>query len=372
MKLSFSLPQSRLERKPLSNMTVVQNLSGFNGRVQKEFNCHPVRMYMGPYDQNRNLKLNVQLPGSSLDFEKYTEFSHSGDQCFEFVLKKYGALDILNKIDSYCILNKIDKEIFDDPISEVSDDDSNDRKNYTCHLGDCKIPCPCPQCYSDLPQCNRHRMKHEALFDEKHDAISIRTSEEFCLDQNFFKNSYVIRYSGIPIDCMQCKEDLLSHHSYHFEYHEKCRFCKPSWFKYKAKNAQELRSLSQEEKNYFKRVCPFCDKQFITASHVKKHTSYEHNNGKIDCDFCEKRFSSQQAKKYHERICHSQTRSKVTCDQCQSTFSSHHNLLAHQNNVHIGKRCVSCPKCEKTFKQAKNMRAHMSHVHDIDQQTEKY
>ena len=79
------------------------------------------------------------------------------------------------------------------------------------------------------------------------------------------------------------------HHCYHFQYHEKCRFCKPSWYKYKAKSEAQLRTLEKEERDYFKRVCPICDKQFITASHMKKHIKYEHEGEKYKCDFCSTR-----------------------------------------------------------------------------------
>ena len=58
---------------------------------------------MGPYDQNENLKLSIQLPKSNLDYKSYTEFSHSGDECFEFSLKSYEKHAKHNKIDAYNI-----------------------------------------------------------------------------------------------------------------------------------------------------------------------------------------------------------------------------------------------------------------------------
>ena len=44
-------------------------MSGFQARVQTEYNKHPVGMYMGPYDQNKNLELKIQLPDSNLNFK---------------------------------------------------------------------------------------------------------------------------------------------------------------------------------------------------------------------------------------------------------------------------------------------------------------
>jgi hypothetical protein len=324
---------------------------------------------MGPYDQNRNLKLNIQLPDSDLDFESYTEFNHDGDECFVFALKSYKSSDDLEKIDAYQIVAKI-KDLEDSDAD--SDDDENEVKMYSCQFGNCKIPCPCPLCHLDSTQCAEHKLKHQSLFDENKDSISIKSSEYFCEDKTFFKKSLILKFSGIPLSCKKCKQDLLYHDCYHFEYHEKCRFCKKSWFKYKAKTEEELKDLEKQEMDYFKRVCPYCDKQFITASHVKKHIDYEHNHVKFNCGTCNKTFNSQQAKTYHEKVKHSPTESVVQCDVCKQKFGSDVNLKSHLKYVHSGERKESCHRCDATFKQKKNLRAHLANVHDIDQMTEKY
>ena len=49
-----------------------------------EYNFHPVGQYMGPYDQNKKLKLSAQLPKSNLDFKTYTEFSHDSGKCYAY------------------------------------------------------------------------------------------------------------------------------------------------------------------------------------------------------------------------------------------------------------------------------------------------
>ena len=70
--LTLSFPESRSSRQA-SHMEINENMVGFHGRVQKEYNAHPVGKYMGPYDQNKKLELKIQLPDSNLDFRKYTE-----------------------------------------------------------------------------------------------------------------------------------------------------------------------------------------------------------------------------------------------------------------------------------------------------------
>ena len=64
------------------------------------------------------------------------------------------------------------------------------------------------------------------MFDENLDAVSIRNTEEYCLDGSFFKKGYLIKYPGIPITCKKCKKDFLHHLSYHLDFHEHCKFCR--------------------------------------------------------------------------------------------------------------------------------------------------
>ena len=93
---------------------IIEEMTGFKGRIQKEYNAHPVGKYMGPYDQNKNLKLKIQIPNSKIDFKKYTDFHHDTNQCFNFELKSYENFDDLLKIDSYSIVC-------------AANDDGNDR-----------------------------------------------------------------------------------------------------------------------------------------------------------------------------------------------------------------------------------------------------
>ena len=73
-KLSF--PKSRIDRHTFSNHANIVKLDGFKGRLQKEYIVCPVGPYSGPYDQNENLELKIQLLKSNLDYEKYTSYIH--------------------------------------------------------------------------------------------------------------------------------------------------------------------------------------------------------------------------------------------------------------------------------------------------------
>ena len=241
--VTLSLPKSRSNR--ILTMDIPQKMTGFHGRVQEEYNSHPVGKYMGPYDQNKKLSLKIQLPESDLDFKNYTEFYHDGNKCFDLSLSCYEKYPDLAKIDSYQIT--VEKISTAESDSDDDSDHKHEKKIYTCQFKKCKIPCPCPQCHLDLEQCSEHKIKHPSLFDETNHMISIKSSEAFCLNEDFFKKSYISKFSGIPRECNKCKQDLLYHQSYHLEYHESCRFCKQSWHKHKAKTEQEFHDLVKDE-----------------------------------------------------------------------------------------------------------------------------
>ena len=85
--VALSFPKSRSNR--IISTDIQEEMTGFHGRVQKEYNSHPVGKYMGPYDQNKNLSLKIQLPESNLNFKSYTEFHHEGEKCYDLRLSYY-------------------------------------------------------------------------------------------------------------------------------------------------------------------------------------------------------------------------------------------------------------------------------------------
>ena len=360
---NLHFPKSRQSRDT-QNSTKQVKYEGFRGRIQMEYNFHPVGQYMGPYDQNKKLKLSAQLPKSNLDFKTYTEFSHDGGKCYAYKIERYNDLGYLQKIDSY----KIDSQI------ECSDDkaaEDDDEIFYTCQHRLCKLPCPCSHCCSDTVQCTEHKMCHPALFDEKLHAVSIRSSDAFCNDESFFERSYIIKYPGIPLKCKKCRRDLINHDCYHFEYHSNCRFCNPTFFKAKANTEDELKFLIKDEVEYFKTVCQYCDKRFCQAYFVKKHIEAEHGESPFKCDSCSKGFQSDKSKSYHEKTVHGVFRS-VTCTICNQHFKAEVHLKEHQKYVHSEQRKFSCPDCDSKFKQKRDLRFHMLKIHGVNYTREDY
>ena len=372
-KFTLSLPKSRIRPDELEVSDFVE-LDSFLGRVQREYNMCPVGPYAGPYDQNENLELSVQLPKSDLDYRGYSEFIHDETvDCTEFLIgTKYSNLDDLKKIDCFEIKRmgiEMDKD--DEGEDEIESDD--DKLEYTCVMQKCKIPCLCQLCATGSTQCSEHLIKHPRQFDEKNDSICIRGSQVSCRNEEFFKNSYINKYSGIPIQCQQCQKDLLHHKSYHLNFHNSCKFCKQNWYKLFPKSSMEFEEKKKKEEDYFRTVCPFCDKKFCEPYFAKKHIEFSHGDQPpFRCNSCGLGLQSKQALEYHNLKQHTKSTPKEKCPHCSKLFLSKTSLANHIRYVHTEKRKYSCEDCDSKFKQKKSLRDHNLNVHGINQFTEKY
>ena len=298
------------------------------------------------------------MPDSNLDFDGYTQFRHPKN----VPCKTYSIKDSYKK---FAELSKIDAlEIAEDDETYVDDDES--QLHYTCLAKDCRIPCSCAPCCTGESQCADHRIKHEEMFDENLDAVSIRNTEEYCLDGSFFKKGYLIKYPGIPITCKKCKKDFLHHLSYHLDFHEHCKFCRKNRFKTYAETPTQFQSAVKKQSEFLKSVCPHCDNKFCEPHFRKKHVEFEHGNAPFSCDYCSTKFHSKQSKEYHEAVHYLPAGPKEACPICEKEFSATVSLRNHVKYVHSEVREHSCVVCEKTFKQKKEMRTHMLHVHGFN------
>ena len=366
LSFKLSLPKSRNIRY-WSNMGQIKHLDGFPGRLQNEYNHCPVGKYAGPYDQNEILKLKIQLRKSDLDHDGYSGFIHSDSKsCREFCVKhNYANVGDHEKIDTLDLLRK-DNQAVDHKIRE------NNRIYYTCQFKKCKIPCPCSPCCTTAGQCKEHRIQHVKLFDETKHAVVVRNTEEFCRDEKFFSEGYIIKYSGIPNECVGCKKDLLHHKIYHISHHEDCKFCVQNWYKLSVKNKKELQEMKAKEDHYYRSVCPYCNKRFCEPSSAKKHIEFEHGTVPFRCDACNKTFHSKQAKEYHDSVKHLTGKVSVQCSICEKVLASKISLNAHMKYVHSEERKHSCSRCDSKFKHKKDLKNHCLYVHNSNQYEEFY
>ena len=160
------------------------------------------------------------------------------------------------------------------------------------------------------------------LFDDKKHAFVVRSTEEFCRNYSFFHNSYIMKYAGIPLDCLNCKKDLLHHKSYHISYHDACKFCVQNWYKISANNVKEFHEMESKEMHYLRSVCPYCDKRFCWPYFAKKHIKFEHKLAPFNCEQCTKTFHSKQAKEYHYNVQHSTSKFTEVCNVCGKELAS--------------------------------------------------
>ena len=78
---------------------------------------------MGSFDQSEDLRLDIQLPDSNLDFDGYTQFRHPNNvPCNTYSIK--------DSYKKFAELNKIDAEIAEDDETYVDYDES--QLHYTC------------------------------------------------------------------------------------------------------------------------------------------------------------------------------------------------------------------------------------------------
>ena len=284
---------------------------------------------------------------------------------------------IKNNYDSYGDLHKIESlEIVEDCNEQYtkSDDDNDQKIYYTCTKNFCFIPCPCHPCSSQKRQCTDHNIKHIDTFNEKDDAISIRSSDHFCRDKTFLLSSYILKYPGIPKNCIQCKRDLLHHKCYHLDFHGACKFCKFYQYKMFPTTIQELYERKVKEEMWYKSVCPFCDKKFTEPNTKKRHIEMHHMNKKLPCEKCEKSFQCKQSLEYHYLTTHQKkTTLYFACEVCEKTFITKIGLNNHMKFKHTENFEQNvCDICEAKFKHEKYLKAHKLHVHGLDQKTEDY
>ena len=368
---TLSLPQSRMTRN-FSNLKHLETLEGFNGRVQEEYNKCPIGEYAGPYDLNEKLKLDILLPNTNLDYLQYSDFIHPENvSCRVFHVEKgYENLSDLDKIDALNIL-KSDDCASDDQSGDSNDEDTG-KVYYTCQKKKCRIPCPCAPCCTQEKQCPEHKVKHLQLFDDKEHSIVIRSSEDFCRDESFFDTSYIIKFAGIPLNCSHCQKDLLHHKLYHISFHDDCKFCKQNWFKLFAKDRNDLHEREKKERDYYRTVCPHCDKKFCEPASAKKHIELAHNQSPFTCEVCSTSFHSKQAKEYHNTLKHSTSKASEKCDVCHKVLASKISLRNHMMYVHSEERKFECKSCDQKFKQKKSLKKHYLQVHSINQYQEMY
>ena len=185
-------------------------------------------------------------------------------------------------------------------------------------------------------------------------------------------NPNVIKYAGIPRICVGCNDDVFHHQAFHFVYHNSCKFCRVSRYKFEGIATHEsfLRRLKKQQNDELL-SCHICNHLFSTVKSKNRHIQIKHykNEAKqFSCNDCEKIVYSKQALVYHNERNHvteNKTRMKK-CEFCEKVFHAKHSLDVHIRYSH-NQKLVECRYCNATFNRQSSLESHYKYVHDDPQ-----
>ena len=157
-------------------------------------------------------------------------------------------------------------------------------------------------------------------------------------------------------------------------FHWNCKFCKLYQYKLYPKSIKELEKREGQEKAWYKKVCPYCDKKFVEPFQTRKHIEFEHNRKyEVKCDECQKPFQCKQSLVYHKLKQHTvDPQPSLSCHICHKKFFAKVTLNNHIKFKHSDLRKFECQKCDAQFKQRKNLNAHLINVHGTNPRKEDY
>ena len=400
--------RERMAEKETIIRTKIGNLMKVEGSISKSLTSigqglcdllklHPCPRYCGPFtglinDQWEHAAFNLMIHSSDKDkkFQYFLTFTHSDAQkCGTWTFDKNET----TSIDYPKFMVNAKQTKLYGPASTMSK-----TIVYPCEYGKCCIHCPCKLCTShDRPctifcakspckecdqQCKEHKIELDRTFSES-DSFTIpfyydtlddeaRTEEYphsfiiYQLDWSCDPKSHLIKYAGIPRNCLTCHGDLLDHETHHSVLHYRCKFCRKYLRLLRGDPVNPINLLKEKKKmerddSY---TCAFCYKYFTQTSIRKYHERTEHNlvEKPFKCDKCPRSFASQIGLSHHQ-MTHSDTPKKYSCQTCNKTFTAESTLKRHIKSVHGNNIKLQCELCEKSFTRADNLTRHIHEAH---------
>ena len=286
--------------------------------------------------------------------------------------------------DEYAACIKVDHKLLEGPVSMLDQTIA-----YPCNLKHCWIGCDCRFCklarnyncrdhkhhmennlrkcmLQQAAQCQEHWIDHPDNFTAGdievmknilfHNGKLLANGRQYCTKK--------VKYAGLKLQCLQCREDVREHFSKHSIGHSQCKLC-----------LYELKTVG--EGNFWETVCQVCGRKY-TSKKVRDHHQKKHEEEKHECHHCEAKMSSKFALKRHLLEQHNafQEGSHIQfdentddkdyhCNICKKVFGYKRNLLTHIENVHNKNAVCECNICGKEMTKSSNLKRHLMEQHSV-------
>jgi hypothetical protein len=387
--------------------------------------------FAGPWD--RPLSSNLRLGNTVKTFSEYTSWSHiphNVHKVYRVDEEAHEELPTLKLIESLVEGETSIKTKIEGPCTEKYEH----QYVYTCESRECKISCVCKLCNAEDPECDDHKVvEHNNTYKYHKHLSTVRNSDsaslhhlkptfnevgsfvklsedgmnKYCTDKScrpenwteytydkpainslkhqtqsgtkcqefpFCKSVDIIKFGGIPKDCISCKDDLLSHEAYHLVPHRFCKFCEHILKEFEGttdeksfwENKLKVRTIIQ---------CHICEDEFGDEKDRDKHIEYIHRREKqevLKCDHCE--FETVYKKSLNEHNDHIHCKDQMSvfkCDMCIFETTYQRNLNDHIRNVHKKDQQTKfqCDQCDYETVRKGDLKDHIKTIHEKEQQT---
>ena len=375
----------------------------FKSAFQRILARHPYPYYQGPlFTHLKTLSGDsIRSDDSNVDFlrSKITFIHPETQPCYKWSplesgLNGWKCKENGNSAEevSYVVTNDLGGNICG-PSSLLD----NLRLLYPCKYSKCIIECPCKictdvwrrcregcktlRCLKCDYQCRDHKLNLQRTFNSHEHHFTLIASEE-----NFFH--FVTPYSGIPLSCERCSDDVLEHQILHLAFHLKCKFCRHEFRSFENSSVVTFSDFIKSEKEISEEedsTCSICFKVCLDKEARKIHQNRSH--GSHCCKDCNEVFTSRRKLQYHFSQNHKDAVDEkvfsthnvkdygfIECDRCNSYFNSKSSLYRHRREVHsmteyntdyIQKDSLTfkCTECDKSFWRRFDLQRHINAVH---------
>ncbi|KAJ8972452.1 hypothetical protein NQ314_000185 [Rhamnusium bicolor] len=136
------------------------------------------------------------------------------------------------------------------------------------------------------------------------------------------------------------------------------KLCEICGVKFEDSNAlQEHRKLHVDEGKLFRCSVDGCDKFFLTAGRLKRHSSVHYIAlRRLECSICLHRCSSESGLKRH--LMTHMSMEPFFCETCLKSFTNPGDLNFHRR-IHDPHRYYTCEICKRTFSRHSNLQRHI-------------